>query len=53
MPYDKGDFTQQGIDGKVAGGLLLNNKRDGGKKIITLTDVTKDGELTLTLTHKE
>ena len=28
MPYDKGDFTQQGIDGKVAGGLLLNNKRD-------------------------
>lgn len=28
MPYDKGDFTQQGIDGKVSGGLLLNNKRD-------------------------
>ena len=28
MPYDKGDFTQQGYDGKVAGGLLLNNKRD-------------------------
>lgn len=26
---------------------------DGGKKIITLTDVTKDGELTLALTHSE
>lgn len=28
MPYNKGDFTQQGVDGKVCGGLLLNNKRD-------------------------
>lgn len=27
MPYNKGDFTQEGYDGKVSGGLLLNNKR--------------------------
>lgn len=28
MPYNKGDFTQQGVAGYVNGGLLLNNKRD-------------------------
>lgn len=35
MPYNKGDFTQQGIAGYVNGGLLLNNKRDVTTRIST------------------
>lgn len=35
MPYNKGDFTQQGVDGYVNGGLLMNNKRDVTARIST------------------
>ena len=35
MPYNKGDFTQQGVAGYVNGGLLLNNKRDVTARIST------------------
>ena len=35
MPYNKGDFTQQGVAGYVNGGLLLNNKRDVTTRIST------------------
>lgn len=35
MPYNTGDFTQQGVAGYVNGGLLLNNKRDVTTRIST------------------
>lgn len=35
MPYNTGDFTQQGVAGYVNGGLLLNNKRDVTARIST------------------
>lgn len=35
MPYNTGDFTQQGIAGYVNGGLLLNNKRDVTARVST------------------
>lgn len=38
MPFNKGDFTQQGVDGYVEGGLLLNQKRNLTTKISTDED---------------
>ena len=49
MPYDKGDFTQQGIDGKVAGGLLLNNKRDVDVLVTTNEDDSTLGGIAVTV----
>lgn len=49
MPYDKGDFTQQGIDGKVAGGLLLNNKRDVDVLVTTNEDDSTLGAVAVTI----
>lgn len=49
MPYDKGDFTQQGIDGKVSGGLLLNNKRDVDILVSTNEDDSTLGGVAVTI----
>ena len=49
MPYDKGDFTQQGVDGKVAGGLLLNNKRDVDVLVTTNEDDSTLGRIAVTV----
>lgn len=49
MPYDKGDFTQQGVDGKVAGGLLLNNKRDVDVIVSTNEDDSTLGAVAVTI----
>ena len=49
MPYDKGDFTQQGVDGKVCGGLLLNNKRDVDVLVSTNEDDSTLGGIAVTV----
>ena len=49
MPYNKGDFTQQGVDGKVCGGLLLNNKRDVDVLVTTNEDDSTLGAVAVTV----